>query len=83
MHIQTASRSYILVTQAIYSESNTAQFPIGGTACGNYALVLVGSYLILGKIETTEILKSLTLFKLVFTSRLHFAACAFHRDAER
>ncbi|SRR6266496_636316 len=39
-----------------------------------YALVLVGSYLMLGKIEAREILKSLTLFKLAF--HVQVAACS-------
>src|SRR6266542_5402910 len=39
-----------------------------------YALVLVGSYLMLGKIEAREILKSLTLFKSAFIVQV--AACS-------
>jgi hypothetical protein len=38
---------------------------------------------ILGKIETKEILKSLTLFKLVFRSSWHFAEQAFIRGKRR
>lgn len=43
----------------------------------------VRSYLILGKLETKEFLKGLTLFKLVFTSSLYFAEHAFSKGTRR